>query len=315
MESLEPPHATGRPLFRPWRKCLLAILAVVSIAIVSSSCSAPRSEGPADSRDRPLIGITSTVKKEMAIAPLDYARAVREAGGVPVILPAIDDDALRAEYVDRLDGLILIGGGDVPPSAYGEKPRETVEPMPEARWNNESKLIDQWLKSGKPLLGVCLGAQMTNVVLGGSLVQDIPSQIGNKVVHGRPPEKKDDKKTAGDKSPESDEASQTDQSGKAAKKKKEKKPPITHSVTIVPESRLHKILGKDRVTVISSHHQAVKRLGRGLRAAAHSDDDLIEAIELPGHRWAIFVQWHPERMGGKHREALFGSLIRACRKQ
>jgi len=262
-------------------------LAVVLMATVATSCGGPSVESPgaSDSTARPLIGITSTVNDHSVVVPLAYAQAVREAGGLPVILPAIDDDALRAEYVRRLDGLVLTGGGDVPPSAYGQQPHKTVKVMPAARWDSESKLVDAWLETGKPVLGICLGSQMTNVVRGGSLVQDIPSEVGRDVVHANPPPEKN----------------------------APKRPPATHRVTLAPDSRLRQIFGIDQLTVVSSHHQAAKRLGRGLRAAAHSDDGVIEALEMPERAWAVFVQWHPERMEQAHRQTLFGALVRACR--
>ncbi len=286
------------------RKGALGSLAVgLLMAVVVTSCTAPSTEPPAetDSGGRPLIGITSTVKEESATVPLAYAQAVHEAGGIPLILPAIDDDALRAELVRRLDGLVLTGGGDVPPSAYGQKPHETVKLMPEARWSFEPRLIDEWLKTGKPLLGVCLGAQMTNVVRGGSLIQDLPSELGGSVVHANPPDEKDtDKKETRNESGDKHDADERE--------------PATHRVTLAADSRLRQILGVDQVMVISAHHQAAKHLGRGMRATGHSDDGVIEALEMPKHPWAVFVQWHPERMYRPHRQALFGSLIRACQE-
>ncbi|MBN2218138.1 MAG: gamma-glutamyl-gamma-aminobutyrate hydrolase family protein [Pirellulales bacterium] len=289
---------------------LRGLLVGVSLIVAAGSCGGPSRESTfkGSSAGRPLIGITSTIKDRSAVVPMAYAQAVRDSGGVPVILPAIDDETLRAEYVRRLDGLILIGGDDVPPSAYGETPHKTVEPMPAARWAAESKLVDQWLATGKPVLGICLGLQLTNVVRGGSLVQDLPSEVGRAVVHAHPPENQDD----GKKPPRA--ASQEDVKRDANKKQPNaaKRPPITHQVALAPDSRLRKILGVDQLVVVSSHHQAAKRLGRGLHAAAHSDDGAVEALEIPEHPWAEFVQWHPERMDRAHQRALFGSLIRAC---
>jgi putative glutamine amidotransferase len=235
-------------------------------------------------------------------SPLAYAQAVEEAGGTPVILAPTDDDAVRTEYVRRLDGLVLSGGADIPPAAYGEKPHATVKVMPTARWEFESKLIDEWLATGKPVLGICLGTQAANVVRGGTLVQDLPSEVGGKVIHGKPP---------AEKGKDADAKAVPDE---GTKKPEAAKPvPITHRVALAADSRLRAIFGTDELTVVSSHHQAVERLGRGLRAAAHSDDGVVEALELPDHPWAVFVQWHPERMDGGHRQTLFGALVRACR--
>ena len=144
----------------------------------------------------PIIGITSVYEVEKWAWPslpgdggasisvsFAYVRALADVGGVPVILPTIDDERITERYMRELDGLVLVGGDDIPPAAYGEKPHETVKEVPKQRYDFERKLIAQWLDSGKPLLGVCLGMQFTNVVAGGSLVQDIPSQIGKKVNH------------------------------------------------------------------------------------------------------------------------------------
>ena len=139
--------------------------------------------------ERPLIGITSVYKpgkknvsSETAVS-FAYVRAVAENGGAPLVLPTIADEQIIRRYVELLDGLVLIGGDDIPPSAYGETPHKKVKPLPPQRYEFERKLIARWLESGKPVLGVCLGMQFANVVSGGSLIQDVPSQVGKTVSH------------------------------------------------------------------------------------------------------------------------------------
>jgi putative glutamine amidotransferase len=138
---------------------------------------------------RPLIGITSVYepakpgKSAKTTVEFSYVSAVTENGGIPVVLPTIDDEQALERYVSTLDGLVLVGGDDIPPEAYGEKPHETVVPLEKRRYDFERKLIARWLESGKPLLGVCLGMQFTNVVSGGTMIQDIPSEVGTKVNH------------------------------------------------------------------------------------------------------------------------------------
>jgi len=160
------------------RILLLLVLVVLS---ASFGCQSIR---PAA---RPLIGITSVYrannKSGTTSVNFAYVKAVTEAGGAPLVLPTISEDWILQQYVDELDGLVLVGGDDVPPSAYGQHPHETVKIITTQRYNFERKLISLWWDRGKPLLGVCLGMQFTNVVAGGSLIQDIPSQVGTKVKH------------------------------------------------------------------------------------------------------------------------------------
>ena len=227
---------------------------------------------------RPTIGITSTAEESKVVCPLPYVSAVCQAGGLPMIVPPLESTELQDEYLQRLDGLVLIGGWDIPPDAYGEEPHPTTEVMPPVRWKWEHRLIRTWLDSEKPLLGICLGAQMTNVVTGGSLIQDIPSEVGKEVIH-------------------------------------RSKPLAHHRVTIVPGTRLHGILAVDQLVVNSSHHQAAERIGRGLQVVARSDDGVVEALEIPGERWSLLLQWHPERMDASHHGKIFGALVDACRQK
>ncbi len=245
----------------------------ICFVLVSFGCQ------QAEVSQRPLIGITSVYyvskdgKKIRSQVGFAYVRAVAENDGVPLVLPTIDDEQIIGRYLDVLDGLVLIGGNDIPPSAYGEEPHETVEPLVDQRYDFERKLIARWLAEGKPLLGVCLGAQFTNVVSGGSLVQDIPSQVGTTVNH------KD-----------------------------------YHAVQIEDPSILSNILGRDHALVLSSHHQAVKDVGKNLRIIAHSEDGVVEALERTDGPFGLFVQWHPESMTDTaHRDAIYGALIAAAK--
>jgi putative glutamine amidotransferase len=225
----------------------------------------------------PLIGITSVYepakgdKAAEVTAGFAYVQAVAANGGVPVVLPTVDDERILRRYLETLDGLVLIGGDDIPPEVYGEQPHETVKPLTKERYEFERKLIARWLASGKPLLGVCLGMQFTNVVSGGTMVQDIPSEVGAKVNHRR-----------------------------------------YHRVAIEPGSTLAHLLGATEASVLSSHHQAVDKLGRNLRPIAHSDDGVVEALERTDGKFGLFVQWHPESMTDlAHRNAIYGALVQA----
>ena len=249
-------------------------IVATAFAVLLAGCATP----PAS--EAPLIGVTSSYKKGESGWPdsmrvsMTYIDAVRQSGGIPVVLPPVTDEEVMARYLRELDGLLLVGGYDVPPEAYGEKAEPEVKPMAMERWNFESTLVGNWLDTGKPILGICLGSQVVNVVQGGTLIQDIPRFVGTEVAH------RGDRKDA------------------------------EHVVDLEPDSRLAAILGEETVTVRAFHHQAVKDLGRDLKVVGRTRDGVIEALELKGHKFGIFVQWHPERMEGTdHRRRLFDAFL------
>jgi putative glutamine amidotransferase len=250
-------------------------LLLLSLVLISVCCGCQSNK----SSSRPLIGITSVyhIDKDngsvSTMTGFTYVEAVAENGGVPVILPTIKNEEILMRYVEELDGLVLVGGDDIPPDAYGQQPHETVKIMPKQRYDFESQLITVWLSSGKPILGVCLGMQFTNVVSGGTLIQNIPSQVGTDVDHRRK----------------------------------------YHVVRIESDSSLAKLLGKQEAKVYSNHHQAVDKLGKNLKIIAHADDGVIEAAERVDGGFGLFVQWHPEVMKDTaHRDAIYGALVRAA---
>lgn len=202
------------------------------------------------SDQRPLIGIASLTSET-------YVKAIRESGGIPVVLPNTDySDDVIADYLSRLDALLMPGGADIPPSEYGEEPHETVKILDDDRFNFEKAMGSAWIeKTDKPMLGICLGSQWINVLHGGSLVQDIPSEFD--VVHRD----------------------------------------VTHPVTLEPDSKLARIFGETEFDVNSLHHQAVRKVGQGLRIVARSPDGIVEATESTDpNRFLIGVQWHPEKL-------------------
>lgn len=212
---------------------------------------------------KPVIGVTSYARDERnrLFVPADYVEAVQWAGGIPVVLVAEGppDPAL----IRRLDGIVLVGGGDVDPRRYRGPAHDEVSGVNPARDEFEIRLVRLAVDSGVPLLGICRGVQVMNVALGGDLVVHVPDRYGTDVPH-RPP----------------------DAHG----------PRAVHEVRVIPGSRLHRILGEERVTVRSRHHQAVRRPAPGLAVSATAADGLIEAVEWtrPSHPFAIGVQWHPE---------------------
>jgi putative glutamine amidotransferase len=228
---------------------------------------------------RPLIGISSygrAGERQTFSLPCEYVDVVRLAGGVPVVLPAVEGDI--PEALEVIDALILPGGGDVDPAHYGGVRHDANYGISPERDGFELALARAALaRPDLPILCICRGMQLLNVALGGDLVSHIPDDYGDRVAH-RHPELK----------------------------------PVVHPVRIEPNSRLGKILGATELTVHSVHHQAVGRLGKGLRAVAWSPDGVIEAIESENHRFLIAVQWHPElgALGDERQRRLFEAIVR-----
>lgn len=265
-------------MFRKKDKVGILCFAVLCVVVIyAGGCS-----GNSVEYRKPLIGITTVPScdaegKAYSVATdYTFVEAIMENGGCPVLLPALKDPAVIKEYVEILDGLVLVGGADIPPSVYGEVPHETVAVMTGVRFDFESQLIPNWLDSGKPVLGICLGMQFTNVVSGGTMIQDIPSEVGTIVIH------------------RSNDA--------------------YHEVSIDSDSRLARILGKRSESVLSNHHQAVDDIGDGLRPVAHTADGVVEALERTGGDYGLFVQWHPEAMKNntEHRDAIFSDFVKNC---
>ena len=233
---------------------------------------------------RPIVGVTagpSAHSAEWFAVRDDYVRAVESAGAVPLVL-APGPLAHVADLVERLDGLVLSGGADVDPGHYGEEPHETVDDVTPERDAFELALSRAALLRDLPLLAICRGHQVLNVATGGTLIQDIPSQVQGALDHDP---------------------------------KKERWEPA-HEVRILPGTRLREILGRDRVAVNSIHHQAIREPGRGLVVTAYSvGDDVIEGVEIPARRFVVGVQWHPEAFWDQPEtfQPLFAALVAASR--
>lgn len=243
------------------------------------SSEAPGRRGLIDS---PRIGVTAALREKtesIAQIPLgcfvrtdlDYVRGVSEAGGVPVILPPSVSLRAAEALLDSVDGLLLSGGPDLDPAYYGEGPiPELGTTIPE--WDAlEMALLRLALERGMPIFGICRGMQLLNVALGGTLYQDVPSQLGADVFNHW----------------------QTTP-----------KCQVTHEVEVLDDSYLAKITDRQTVEVNSFHHQGIKDLADALTVAARSVDGVIEALESRdfSERWLVGVQWHPEGM----RDTAFG---------
>lgn len=228
---------------------------------------------------RPLIGITMRheLETERFYLARQYGEAVAAAGGVPVHIPLIPDRELIGAFVERLDGVLLPGSAsDVDPLRYGREPHARLGPVHPLKDETDLLVLEGVEERRLPLLAICFGMQVWNVYRGGSLIQDIPSEVpeAHKHEQGAPRDRH------------------------------------SHGVKILPESLLEGLAGEGTALVNSHHHQALEQLGEGLQASAWSLDGLIEAVEeTRDGRWALGVQWHPEI--GWERDRLSSNIFKA----
>jgi putative glutamine amidotransferase len=228
---------------------------------------------------RPRIGLTLDASEQRYELPRAYTDAVLAAGGLPILLPHAAESA--GAYLAMLDGLVVTGGDfDVPPELYGEVRRPACGASRPERTAFEKDLLEAALAARLPVLGVCGGMQLLNVVRGGTLFQDLVADAGLKG-HEQPPPKD----------------------------------VPSHDVVVVAGTQLAGAVGAGPLAVNSTHHQAVREPGQGVLVSARAFDGVIEGIELPDLRFAVGVQWHPEatfRRDPRH-AALYGALVAAAR--
>jgi putative glutamine amidotransferase len=242
---------------------------------------------------RPLIGVsTSEVRtagrsqpaeqsepqrRELALG-MAYLNAVEAAGGIPVILAPLCQAGTDA-LLDRLDGVCLSGGPDITPSSYRAEAHPELGPTEPELDRFELYLARRARMRGLPVLGICRGAQLLNVSRGGTLFQHLPDVVGDAIEHR-----------------------QAELSGE-----------VSHTVCVRSGTRVAQILGSAPLRVNSFHHQAIDRLGAGLRAVAWADDGVVEAVEAPAGEFAIGVQWHAECLTAiDAHAALFRALVDAA---
>ena len=203
-------------------------------------------------------GDTSRVRLTAA-----YVTALERAGLVPLIVPPLSSTEAASSVLDSVSGLVLTGGEDVDPARYGEKRHEKVRSVNVARDATEAALVEEARARGLPVFAICRGIQILNVALGGTLVQDIPSQCHTDIDH--------------------------DEEGARNSR--------THEVSIEPGSLIAGAVGTEHLSVNSFHHQSVKRVADGMKVTARSPDGVIEGIESTDDSWWVMgVQWHPEEM-------------------
>ncbi|MBZ5659757.1 MAG: gamma-glutamyl-gamma-aminobutyrate hydrolase family protein [Acidobacteriia bacterium] len=244
-------------------------------------------------QSRPRIGVPWRTAAEEAAnqrSKIDrYLRAVEQAGGEAVLLSLVATPADLKRQAENLDAFMLSGSpADLDPAHFGAKRHPATADADAARERTDFTLLEHALSSGKPVLAICYGIQSLNVFLGGSLVQDIPTELGTKICH----------------SPEEDELPDGTET-----------PDMIHGAQI-DEGRVRKLSAAPLAEVNSWHHQSILEPGLGLRVTARSADGVVEAVEWTiDENWVVGVQWHPERMPEDGlAQALFRDLLQAARQ-
>ena len=212
----------------------------------------------------PLIGITTSGKQLTGSFYLthSYVDAVRTAGGIPILLPP-GEPSEGATILNKIDGLVFSGGGDIDPAIYQGKPHPTIYNVDPERDRSEISLAQLALAQALPILGICRGLEVLIIATSGSLFPHLPDEFGEGVFH-----------------------------------RAEQLRPIEHDVKISADSRLATMMAATEATVVSWHHQAANNVPPGWRVIAKAADGVIEAIEHQHHPWAIALQWHPELSPG-----------------
>lgn len=233
--------------------------------------------------ESPVIGVsTETDIPERMAVKKKYVDAIVQAGGIPLLIPFTDDMQVLRSVVSLVDALLLTGGGDVSPSLYGETPLPKCSGICEERDEFDYALLQFACKQQIPVLGICRGMQLINIYFGGTLYQDLSEQCPSDVLH---------------KSPDTSVVSQ-------------------HNIHCLKDSQLYHIIGKKELMISSIHHQAIRKLADGFKAAAYADDGIVEAIESATVKNVWGVQFHPElgaAKGDQSMKGIFDYFIRQAK--
>jgi len=233
--------------------------------------------------EKPVIGVIplwDETKDSIWMLP-GYTQGLEEAGAVPVILNLTVSETVLKQFVSSFDGFLFTGGHDVSPGMYGLEKKAYCGEICEARDQMEAYIFrEAVLNKNKPALGICRGIQLFNALLGGSLYQDIPAELPGAIGHV-------------------------------------KGPPYdvpAHSVRLLPESPLRKLIGKESIEVNSYHHQGVNKLAKGLEVMALADDGLMESVYMPDRSYVWAVQWHPEfALKDENSKKIFSSFVESVK--
>ena len=238
---------------------------------------------------QPLVAVSATIRDtdgaQRVRLNAAYVRALESAGLVPVVVPPLSNTSAVTRVLDHVAGLVLTGGEDVDPSHYGHEPRPEIGPVNPARDGTELALFAAARERCVPTLAICRGIQVVNVALGGSLVQDLPSQQPDAGAHDLDDERRS----------------------------------RVHGVQIDPTSRLASIVGAQSLGVNSIHHQSIDRVAESVRVNARADDGVVEGVESNDPAWwMVAVQWHPEELVSTPEpwdRRLFAAFAAACRQR
>lgn len=209
---------------------------------------------------KPLIGISSETSPKQICVNASYVQSVILAGGLPYVIPVTDNVEVLRQIVSQLDGIVFTGGEDIQPAYYKEQPNEKLEEVCPERDTFDLILMKLATDRNVPILGICRGLQLMNTVFGGTLYQDLPTQHPSDVKHRQ--------KVTGTTP--------------------------THTVSLVPDSKIAEVLGQTELHVNTFHHQAIKQLAPGFKITGYSPDSVVEAIEAYPIRQIMAVQFHPE---------------------
>jgi len=231
---------------------------------------------------RPIIGLNARYERHATYAVRDqirvyvpYYQALLAAGGLPVVVPIVDDRAALAEYLDHLHGFVFTGGPDVPPHAYGQPKHPQTKECDPKRFACDRLLAELVRERDFPVLAICLGMQLLNVAYGGTLIQHLETGVRHAAIDG------------GNDS--------------------------FHSIVLEEDNLLHHILGRSELEVNSAHDQAVDRLAPWLRILATAPDGIVEAVQMTDRDFFLGVQWHPERILDRAQQrAIFAAFVEAC---
>ncbi len=231
---------------------------------------------------KPCVGLLAEVDGEKKIGMNhSYSAAIEAAGALPLLLPYSENEETLDGYISRLDGFVFTGGADIDPKHFGEEIKPTCGKIYPFRDSFELLMFRKIIEKKKPILGICRGAQIINVALGGTLYQDLPTEYKVTLSHRQ-------------------DLPNTEPS---------------HEIIILENTPLHRLIGKGRMMGNSFHHQAIKTLGKDLSVTALSEDGVIEAVTYEGDSYLRAYQWHPERLVTLNVDnlSLFKEFIEACK--